>query len=422
VAANDSFSRLLRRAVWPHDRRPWGWLVMGVIFFAYTFRYVAAQGRDAQPYADGHYTWIYARSLAYDFDIHLANDYALCGDPFKLGIDEGGGRPANPFYFGPALLLAPVLWIVKTLVHLEPGATAQRMGGCSGPIVAYTGYAAVIAATITLWLSYRAARRFYAEVPCALALLVVAFASPLSVFGPLSWSYSHVWSALGVAVAFTSFVRAHEDPAATRVWLISGLGCGIAALMRSQEAIWLLAPCASIAWHAVRGRDAASPHWMKTAGARALLVGAGFAAVFSIQLYVYWRIYGSPFVVPQGKLYVQLAHAHPWLLLFGARSGLLYWTPLLWLAVLGIPWLLWDRRLGFVGVAIVIAAVGNVYISSSALSWTGAATLGARVQTSLAPAFVFGIAASSGAILRWGRRRRIAAGTAAMLLLGRGFG
>lgn len=417
VSANDSLTRLLRQAVWPRDRRPWALLAFGLIFFAYTFRYVSAQVRDAHAFSDGFYTWIYARSLAYDFDINLTNDYALCGDPFKLGIDEGGGRPANPFYFGPALFLAPILWIVKTLVHFRPATTAQWVGGCSGPIVAYTGYAAVLAALITLWLSYRAARRFYDEIPCCIALLVVGLASPLSVFGPLSWYYSHVWSALSVAIAFTSFLEAHDAPRARSAWLLCGLGGGLAALMRIQEGIWLLVPCASILWHALRARRAGDARWAGAAVARSLCVAGGFLTVFSIQLYVYWRVYGWPFVVPQGKVYVQFAHAHPWLLLFGARSGLFYWTPLMWLAVLGIPWLIWDRRLGPLGLAIVLAAVGNVYVSSSALSWTGGATLGARVQTSLAVAFVLGIAASSGAIHRWARRRRAAAGTAVVLLL-----
>jgi hypothetical protein len=417
VAANDSFSRLLRQAVWPPDRRPWAVLTLGLVFFAYTFRYVSTQAPDAQANSDGFYTWIYARSLAYDFDIDLTNDYALCGDPFHLGMDEGGGRPANPFYFGPALFLAPVLWVVKTVFHFSSSATARWVGGCSGPIVAYTGYAAVIAAMVTLWLSYRAARRFYGEMPCCVGLLVVGLASPLSVFGPLAWHYSHVWSALGVAIAFTLFVRAHDAPAARSVWLLCGVGCAIAALMRIQEGIWLIVPGASIAWHALRARRAGDARWATTALARALVVGAGFLTVFSIQLYVYRRIYGWPFVVPQGKLYVQFAHAHPWLLLFGARSGLLYWTPLLWLAVLGIPWLTWNRRLGLAGLAIVLAAVANVYVSSAALSWTGSATLGARVQTSLAPAFVLGVAASSDALLRWARRRRAAAGTALVLLV-----
>src|ERR1700749_3368245 len=56
------------------------------------------------PGADGFYSWIYARSLAFDGDIDFKNDYALCGDPFRIGGDRGTGHPDNIFYFGPAVV------------------------------------------------------------------------------------------------------------------------------------------------------------------------------------------------------------------------------------------------------------------------------------------------------------------------------
>lgn len=423
MSGDRTFVERVRHAVWPQDRKSWGLYAILLVLVAHAIRYATTQVKDAHTWSDGYYSWLYARSLAFDFDIDMTNDYAVCGDPHHLGADEGGGRPANPYYFGPAVFLGPVIFLVKTVVRFGANASAQWKAGCSGPIVAYGGVSAVIATALTLWICYRVARRWFGELECALGVVIVGVASPLNVHGSLSWYYSHLWAALAVAIAFLAVVRAHETPAPRARWLVAGLGCGLAALMRIQEGLWMLLPLASIVMHAREERDArasgraSTSRWLPNALERALLAGVGFLAVFSIQLVVYQKIYGSPWVVPQGKLYVQMSHAHPWLLLFGARSGLLYWTPLLWLAVLGMPIIVRREHLGLLGWAMALGAAVNFYVASSALSWTGAAALGARVQTSLAAPFVIGIAASAGVVWRWLKRRRVKAGTALVLLL-----
>jgi hypothetical protein len=387
------------------------------VLLAHAYRYGTWQVRDAHTWSDGYYSWIYARSLAFDFDIDIQNDYALCGDPFHLGVEEGGGHPANPFYFGPALFLGPVLWVIRHVVKFGPLVSTSWRQGCTGPLVAYTGVASIFATALTMWIAYRVARRWYSEASCSIAVLVLGLASPLNIFGTLTWYYSHLWAALSVAVALLCAVRADERPESARRWFVAGLGVGLAALMRMQEALWLLVPFASIVSHFLAVRPVGDKAPIRTSALRGGLLTLGFVAVFGIQLYVFDRIYGSPFVIPQGKLYVQLSHAHPWLLMFGARSGFVYWTPLLWLPIVGAPYFVFDGRRRLMAVAIVIAACLNFYVASAALSWTGAATLGARVQTSLAAALLVMTAAFVSALIRWRSRRRAAAGTTVVVVL-----
>lgn len=411
----ERWTRGFRRAAWPRDRRGWGTAALTIVLLAHAFRYATWMGRDAHTYSDGYYSWIFARSLAFDYDIDLSNDYALCGDPFRLGVDEGGGRPANPFYFGPALLLGPLLWIVKHVAVLAPTASASWRNGCTGPFVLYTGATSALACGIIICVGYRIARRWYDEVPCAIAALVMGLASPLNVLGTLSWYYSHVWAALAVAFALLATIRASETPLVTRRWFVAGIACGFAALMRMQEALWFIVPLAAIGhsfWSGERGASG-----FRAALRRVLVSAAGFIVVFVIQLYVFNRLYGSPFVIPQGKLYVQLAHAHPWLLLFGARSGFLYWTPLMWLSILGAPWFIHRGPSRAVAMAVVFVCCASFFVASAALSWTGSATLGARVQTSLVPALLPLAAAFLHAGARWVTRHRAAAGAVLALAL-----
>jgi hypothetical protein len=409
--------RRFRSFAWPHDRRGWGSAVLLLILLAHALRYATWQVRDAHTWSDGYYTWLFSRSLAFDFDIDLRNDYAVCGDPYHLGVDEGGGRPTNPFYFGPALYMAPVLFVAKHVVRLVPAASESWRNGCTGPLVAFTGVASIVATALTIWVAYRVGRRWFSEASCAVAALIMGLASPLNIHGTLSWYYSHLWAALSVAVALLCAVRADERPAAFGRWVLAGAACGFAALMRMQEGLWLLVPLASIAATlSTTRREGPAAWWL--ALRRASLVTLGFFAIFSIQLYVYQRLYGSPFVIPQGKLYVQLSHAHPWLLLFGARSGFVYWTPLLWLPILGIPFLLRVQQRRWLATAMVVVSIVGFYVASSALSWTGSASLGARVQTSLVGALLVAAAAFLDAFIRWAARRRAAANVVMLLAFG----
>lgn len=398
--------------MWKLPVRGWGPAAVAIVFLAHAVRYFSSWSRGAsQTFSDGYYSWLFVRTLVFDHDLDLTNDYAICGDPFHLGVDEGAGVPSNPFYFGPAVFLSPILWVCKHLVRFGPEASDSWRYGCTGPLVFYTGASSIVATTLTVWIGYRIARRWYEEKACAIAVVIMGLASPLNILGTLSWYYSHLWGALAVAICLLCAVRASEQPNEPLRWLEAGLSSGLAALMRMPEGLWMLVAFAAIVSLALRERS------LVTALKRSGLLAFGFVAVFGVQLYVFKRLYGSPFVIPQGRLYVQIAHAHPWLLLFGARSGLLYWTPLMWLPLLGIPWFVGrPRAMRALAIAIVFVGCLTFFIASSALSWTGSATLGARIQTSLVPALLPPAAAFLEALIRWTKRHRYAAGTAVALL------
>jgi hypothetical protein len=115
------------------------------------------------------------------------------------------------------------------------------------------------------------------------------------------------------------------------------------------------------------------------------LAGAVVAgAVPTLLLYRY--LYGTIFMLPQGRYYVQFGHGHPFLLLFSPNGGLLFATPAMWLPILGIvPGL---RRQPWLVAGVLITACVEIYVASCPLSWDGGATYGARVLTPLTPLFI----------------------------------
>lgn len=357
---------------------------LSIVVVAYLYRYVTFKGWRVG--GDGFYSWIFARSLAFDGDLHLRNDYALCGDPWHMGVDEGGGRPANPFYLGPALLWAPLLRVLRALVPLGAHPSASWRNGCEGPWVTGTLVLAPLLGALTVWLGYRLARRFCGQGPAAASMLVVALCSPLLHYATLTVSYSHVWAAFGVAVALITWVRATERPTSMMRWFAAGAGVGLAALMRPQAAVLLLAPAIILGARVLEaGRARRWPLHELVSG---LVTLAGFAALFWIQLYAYKLLYGKYWVVTQGRSYLHLAHSHPILMLFAPRGGFLSWHPMMWLGTIGLVMLVLRRGTRLLGAALALPLVIDAWVSGAVLDWHGGASFGARRLVTLAAPWI----------------------------------
>jgi len=54
---------------WREDRRGWGFTALLIVLVAHGYRYATWQIKDAHTYSDGYYSWLFARSLAFDFDV-----------------------------------------------------------------------------------------------------------------------------------------------------------------------------------------------------------------------------------------------------------------------------------------------------------------------------------------------------------------
>jgi len=381
-----------------------GLLVVAMLVLAvlYCDRYLSF---PSTPGGDGLYSWVYARSMAFDGDLHLANDYAACGDPWHLGVDYGAGRPADPFYFGSALIWTPLLWIARHVVHLPPGTDANALAGCSGPLTRVVGFSGVALALGTLLLGYAVARRWASRPASLVAMMMVGLGSSLTGYGTTGWFASHVGSAFAVALALLLWVRATEAPSSYLRPTLAGMALGFAALVRPNEVAWGVGPCLFVLGWIVR--DARARKLPRDGVVFGVLFVLGFASVFWIQFFVWKTLYGSWVVSPTGKLYLQPFHAHPFLLLFSSRSGFLVFTPLMWVGFLGLFLHSWrkgrssDPALGRMMVACTLA---SIWFSSSPIAWTGGYTLSARLLTSLAGPFVATGALFLDRVLAWGKK------------------
>ena len=363
---------------------------------------------------DGHYSWVMARSLAFDGDLQLGNDYALCGDPWHQGIDQGGGRPANGFYVGPALVWAPVLALVRAVVPLPADAPAAWRAGCAGRWVLWTMALGPLAGVLTAWLGYRFARRWASARASLAAMLAGAFATGFVHFATINVSYSHVWTACALGLALLGWLRAIEAPARWGRWFLAGVGFGGTALMRPQCALFVLAPLALLLFQGVRTPPVRREP-LPLVARRAVLLLAGFVALFWIQLWVNHLLYGRWFPFPLGPRYVQLGHLRPFALLFGGRGGLLSWHPVLWLALIGVAIQCARRSSRPLWLALTLPMVLEFLLDAS-VDWHASAAFGARRLTGLTVPFVAAMAVCGSAL--WTRLKRWPNGVAAFATLG----
>lgn len=364
---------------------------------AVTLLYLA--GRATSPYpaidGDGHYTWLWARSLVFDHDIDLDNDAKLCGDPWRRGLGPSG-HALNQWPLGPALLWAPLLLLARWIL---PGSG----DACRGPWAVFPMYGSSLAAAAALGLAVRMARRH--DLPrgaVALAVAAVGLGSMLPYYAVHLPSYSHAATALTGALFFERWDRFRDEPTPRRGLLLGAL-LGLAMLMRTQSALLALLPLLDALadlWNARRGdlRGAA----LRWAAPAVAFLGAALL-VESPYRWALRHMYGSPFAVPQGSWYMRWGHSNPMGLLFSSYNGLLTTTPLLYPAVLGLLALpFWPRHRRLWPVAVLFLAV--LYVNGAVWDWWGEASFSSRRLTDFSCLFVVATAMVLGALFRWAER------------------
>lgn len=320
---------------------------------------IFATSPDAwRPGSDGHYSYVYARSLAFDGDIDFTNDYALCGDPFRLGGDRGGGRPDNLFYAGPALFWTPVLLSMR-LFGVEGD-------GCGPPWTVACLSLSLLAGALAVFACFRFVAAYFGRGVAAASVAIIVFGGPALLFTAAAPSYSHVYDLLLSALLCWLASRVAEG--SDRLGLVTLCSITLAALIlhRASNLVFTALPIMA----ALR----AFPPGRRRIIALALVL-AGALSAASILAVIAARLHGGPFEFSHGPYFLNFRQMHPFLLLFNTEAGLFFLWPTVWLAVPG-------AFLGFRAPALraVTVALGTIGIfellsSSAALDWSPARRL-----------------------------------------------
>lgn len=383
--------------------RPWQWLGAAsvVLVLALRLRERGLRLRSALPWlalaallvptyvehfrllsSDGLHYYAWLHSALFDFDLDLANQYAVLW----------------PAYTAPNVLPigAPLLWSPFVgLVHLA-GLAARSLGvpeatGYGAPYTATAAFATLVYAGAGLFLLMDTLRRFFSPAAAFWTTVLVWVGSPLRFYLSVLPCFAHGAEFFASVLVLRAWLALRARPDATRAAL-AGAACGLVFLTRSQDGLLLLLPGIELGLRLVSGSP--SRRSVIRAG---LLALAAFLAVASPQLALWQAQFGQPFVVPHQALHGEAFLTPTPMLaetLVSPRGGLFAAYPLMALAFLGLGLLVLRPRAPRPDTTPIAGVVGR----------TGA-RLDARYVATLAPVLVLGWYVNASVFDWWQVRR-----------------
>ncbi|HEX8221193.1 MAG TPA: glycosyltransferase family 39 protein [Chloroflexia bacterium] len=408
---------------WWHDRALVALLVLfGMVAPLVTHRIYASD--EIQYFA-------YTHSLFFDRDFDFGNEYMhfYASNPDKFGAiytdlylkkEDLTGLPINVAPIGTGLFWLPAYAVTHLFVTVANSLGANvPADGYSQPYITAICLTSYLLGCAGLLLCYLISRRLFGKRVSAVGVAVTWLATPLVFYTVVAPPWSHATSLFTVTLFLWYWLRTRRETGrGWREWLALGLCAGLMMLVREQDALFLIVPGLEVAVRVVsqwRKSRLADRDALLRPVAGLILMGVTASIVFIPQLVAYRAITGrfGPSRVVAGKFTWTSPNALN--VLFSPEHGLVPWTPVVVVALLGLA-LLWRRDRLLAG-ALAVAFFVQVYIAGSFLTWQSAGSFGQRRFINSTAILVLGLVA----VLSWVLARgvpRWAVGALALLFVG----
>jgi hypothetical protein len=341
------WSVLGERDLRPRERLPW------VALAAMLVPTFVSHARRLDLGDSIHY-YTYLRSMLFDHDLDLANDYTLLGWYPQTNVLPVG---------------APILWSpLVVLVHA--GREAARLFGLGPPAGTEPIYqAAVCQATLLygaagLFLLMHALRSWVGPAVAFWATVLAWLGSPVRFYLSVLPGLAHGVEFFAAVLVLRAYQSLRERPDRARA-LKAGAACGLVFLARSQDGLLLGLPAIELLWRWLGGPE------RRRYAVMAVALVAAFVVVALPQIAVWQAMFGTPLLIPHERLHgAQFLHRdQPQLLgtLVSPRGGLFTSYPVMLLAVAGLLVLVFrDPRYVIACVPVVLA---GWYVNAIVFDW-----------------------------------------------------
>lgn len=356
-------------------------------------------------HGDGVGYFAYARSLLIERRLDFEKDWQHGNQSFVMGrLNSDGqvlpgeytstGHIANIWSIGPSLLWLPFLTVTHAGVLL-----ADKMGahiaanGFSKPYLITMALATAFYGFAGLCFSFALARRYFDERWAFLATLGIWWASSLPVYMYFNPSWSHAHSVFAVALFLWYWNRTREHRTLTQ-WIVLGLLSGLMVNVYYPNGLVLLVPLLEAihsywtAWNSPKREGAAI---LRMFGQQLAYLGAFIVALLPT-LISRQIIFGGPTRTGYASVSDWTWNSPAfWNVLFSSDHGMLSWTPILILALIGLALFRFvDQRFA---TYLCTVFVSFFILISLHPDWDGLSSYGNRFFVSLTPIFVLGLAA-----------------------------
>ena len=324
----------------------------------------------------GYYAWVH--SIFWDGDLDFENEYQTLRDANiaigDVSTDPNGPRSAtgklgNMFSMGPSLMWAPFL--------LGAHFVAEQKDGYAQPYHSAVFIANAFYGILGVLLIYYLLKTWFDRAIALIASLAAWLATSAFYYTYGQEAVSHTCSLFTVALFLLLWARLREK-SGIWPWALMGAAVGLVSLVRWQDVIFVVAPTLDIF---LRERHRAIPKI-------AAMAIASFV-VFFPQMIGWKVLYGSFLTIPQGGAFMSWTRPGFITLLFSADHGLITWTPICALALLGLC--IAPQRLRWVFACLLVALAIQIYVTACAgnIGWT----FGMRRLVNCTPLFALGLAA-----------------------------
>jgi hypothetical protein len=352
-------------------------------------------------HGDGVGYYAYARAALIQHNLHFEEDWRHGNLNFAQSRTRDGvqllpqeytvtGYVSNLFSVGPAILWLPFLLLAHLFVlGFDFFGGHIPANGFSFPYVLAMALGTAVYGFAGLLLAFALARKYVEEKWAFLATLGVWFASSLPVYMYFNPAWSHAHSAFVVALFLWYWDRTRPARGLAQ-WVLLGLIAGLMVDVYFPNGIFLLLPLMEslLAYSS-----------FLTSGIRAALDLFLKNLLFLLSIFVatiptfitrkiifggYLRFGSYP------ELHWDWSAPNWRSVLFSSDHGLVSWTPLLGLALVGLFFPPPQARA--LAVYLASGVVAFYYLISCYPYWDGLSSFGNRFFISLTPIFIFGLA------------------------------
>lgn len=315
-----------------------------------------------------YYSWLHSALFDRDIDIGNQLEHFASYDHFsRVFVDSDRQTPMgltpNPYPYGTALIWAPAVLLVHFVLTIIPGLGVLATG-YSDPYVwaiHLTSWACGIVAAYWVW---QIARRVSDDRRAAWATVAMISATPWLYYQHIEPMMSHMPALAVTSLWWYLTVRLWRREKVS--WWIYALVTFLMIATRWQNSLMLVAYLPLI--------------WRERREIRKLLlavvrIAIPVVAAWGAQMTLWHTLYGQWWLTPQGSRFVR-PELHMLYTLFSTDRGLILWSPIVALALIGL-YFLWRRDRYMAGAAIAVFVL-QWLLNSSLNDLSGGDAFGGR--------------------------------------------
>lgn len=351
--------------------------------------------------SDAFYYYAHMRSVVFDRDLSLANDYRMLGLGDKAHLFEPTvtGYAHSAWTMGPAVVWSP-FFATGHIVASQLSARGREVAtdGTSYPYRQAIVIAGLVYALIGWWLTLKLCEQWFSTRLASTAVALLAGGSFMLWYAVVEPTMTHAPSMAAVAGFLLYWVRTRESRTLAG-WIVLGVIAGLMMLLRWQNALFTLIPACDALVTIWRGWQTKDRQAIRTT----IIGGVVFTAVATLtflpQLLAWKAIYGSYIAVSPVGPKIRLGNPQLVLTMFSSRNGLVAMSPMLYVALIGL--IAFARRHVSTGIPLVLAVGAMVWFNASIQDWWGSDGFGGRRFDGVIPMAAIGLATAIDVLRRW---------------------